>query len=188
MPTSLKELRVIPDPDGLPHEGFLHADDLPPMACALGKHGIISSAHKREGDGMSPQGSWPLRRCFYREDVCAPLPDAVALEMHRITRSMGWCDAPQSKQYNTLVSMPFADSHETLWRDQDGCYDLIIELGYNDDPVVAGRGSAIFLHCSKPSLSDPQRLHHTEGCVAIPRASLLSLLPRLSKDTFITIV
>ena len=34
-----------------------------------------------------------------------------------------------------------------MWRN-DEAYDFVVELGYNDDPVVSGHGSAIFLHCT----------------------------------------
>ncbi len=39
-----------------------------------------------------------------------------------------------------------------MWRD-DHLYDLVAVLGYNDDPVVPGKGSAIFLHLARPNFS-----------------------------------
>ena len=56
-----------------------------------------------------------------------------------------------------------------MWRDDD-LYDLVVILGHNDDPVVPGAGSAIFLHLARPGY-DP-----TEGCVALARADLEALL------------
>ena len=38
-----------------------------------------------------------------------------------------------------------------MWRD-DHLYDLVAVLGYNDDPVVPGKGSAIFLHLAQAGL------------------------------------
>jgi L,D-peptidoglycan transpeptidase YkuD (ErfK/YbiS/YcfS/YnhG family) len=52
-----------------------------------------------------------------------------------------------------------------LWR-EDEIYDLLVVLGYNDDPVVPGLGSAIFLHVARPDFSP------TEGCVALARSEL----------------
>jgi L,D-peptidoglycan transpeptidase YkuD (ErfK/YbiS/YcfS/YnhG family) len=45
-----------------------------------------------------------------------------------------------------------------------------VPLGYNDAPVVAGAGSAIFLHLARPDFSP------TEGCVALALADLLAML------------
>ena len=37
--------------------------------CALGRGGIATK--KREGDGITPAGTWPLRRLLYRPDRLA---------------------------------------------------------------------------------------------------------------------
>ena len=47
-----------------------------------------------------------------------------------------------------------------LWR-EDAIYDIVGVLGWNDDPPVRGRGSAIFLHVARAELAP------TEGCVAL---------------------
>ena len=135
--------------------------------CAFGRSGLIAAAAKREGDGATPIGAWVLRELFYRPDRLAR-PQCV-LPVTAITPDMGWCDDPAHPLYNQRVPLPFAASHERLWR-EDGLYDLILPLGYNDAPVVSGLGSAIFLHCAAPSLTP------TEGCVALPRDGLLSLI------------
>src|SRR3546814_5636749 len=71
--------------------------------------------------------------------------------------------------YNRLVRLPFAASHERMWRD-DGLYDLVVEIGYNDMPPVPGLGSAIFLHLARPDWGP------TDGCVALARDDLLAVL------------
>jgi L,D-peptidoglycan transpeptidase YkuD (ErfK/YbiS/YcfS/YnhG family) len=43
-------------------------------------------------------------------------------------------------------------------------------LGWNDQPVVKGRGSAIFLHVARPDFAP------TEGCVALALPDLSRLL------------
>ena len=71
-----------------------------------------------------------------------------------------------------VIARPDADlliSAERLWRDDD-VYDLVVVLGHNDDPVIPGAGSAIFLHLARPGYS------HTEGCVALARDDLEVLL------------
>lgn len=136
-----------------------------PLRCALGRGGI--TAAKREGDGATPAGTLPLRRLLYRADRIAPPPGDLPREP--IGPNDGWCDAPHDPHYNRQVSLPCSASHEHLWRN-DALYDLIGVLGWNDDPVVAERGSAIFLHVASPDYAP------TEGCVALARADLLMLL------------
>ena len=135
------------------------------LRCALGRGGIRRD--KREGDGATPVGSWPMRRLLYRADRVA-LPQ-TALPSSAIGEDDGWCDAPQDMNYNLPVRLPYSASAETLYR-QDGVYDLIVPLGYNDAPVNAGAGSAIFLHVAQPDFAP------TEGCVALTLADLLTVL------------
>lgn len=58
-----------------------------------------------------------------------------------------------------------------MWR-QDGLYDLIGVLGWNDSPVQRGRGSAIFLHVARSDYAP------TEGCIALALGDLRQLLAR----------
>lgn len=135
------------------------------VRCALGRSGI--AADKREGDGATPSGTFALRRLLYREDRLGR--PATRLDRTPIRADSGWCDDPADPAYNKPVTLPYAARHERLWR-EDGLYDLIVPLGYNDDPVVPGRGSAIFLHVARPDYGP------TEGCVAVACADLLALL------------
>lgn len=135
--------------------------------CALGRSGVVPAAVKREGDGATPLGAWPMRRLFWRPDrLDRP---ATALPVEALIPEVGWCDDPADPLYNRPVILPYQASHERLWR-EDAVYDLIVELGYNDDPVVPGRGSAIFLHLARPDYAP------TEGCIACAREDLLALL------------
>lgn len=135
--------------------------------CALGKGGVQPEADKREGDGATPLGRYPLRQVLYRPDRLA-MPQ-TRLPCVALTPLSGWCDDPADPAYNRPVTLPYAASHEKLWRD-DHVYDVIVVLGHNDDPPVPGLGSAIFLHLARPDYSG------TEGCVALAQADLLTLL------------
>ena len=137
------------------------------VRCALGKGGVTPAADKREGDGASPAGTWPIRRLLYRPDRGAAPP--TALPAAPIAPDDGWCDAPGDPAYNRPVKRPYAASHEQMWR-EDGLYDLVLVLGYNDDPVAPGKGSAIFLHLAREGYQP------TEGCVAVSRADMEALL------------
>jgi L,D-peptidoglycan transpeptidase YkuD (ErfK/YbiS/YcfS/YnhG family) len=135
--------------------------------CALGRKDRIAASLKREGDGATPVGTWTLREVLYRADRMPAPP--TGLPVTGISRDVGWCDDPANETYNRPVRLPFAGSHEKLWR-EDGVYDLIVPLGYNDDPVIAGRGSAIFLHVAREDYAP------TEGCVALSLPDLLAML------------
>jgi L,D-peptidoglycan transpeptidase YkuD (ErfK/YbiS/YcfS/YnhG family) len=136
--------------------------------CALGKAGVIAAADKREGDNRSPLGVWPIRRVFYRPDVY-PNGPTTALPVRATAPDDGWCDAPGDLAYNRLVKLPYRASAERLWRG-DAVYDLVVVLGHNDDPPIAGMGSAIFLHLARDGYPG------TEGCVALAREDVEALL------------
>lgn len=132
---------------------------------ALGHGGV--RADKREGDGATPAGLLPLRFVLFRRDR-GPVP-ACAMRVRAISPADGWCDDPANPHYNRLVRLPINASAEALWRD-DAVYDIVGVLGWNDDPVQPGRGSAIFLHIARLDLVP------TEGCVALARDDLLRVL------------
>lgn len=145
-----------------------------PAAC--GRGGV--RADKREGDGASPAGTFPLVRAFYRPDrIAAP---RSALPVTALRPQDGWVDDPADPQYNRLVALPYPAHHEEMWR-ADGLYDLVVLIAYNTDPPVPGRGSAIFLHLAHPDLAP------TEGCIAVPSDVLSGLLGKLGPGSAITI-
>jgi L,D-peptidoglycan transpeptidase YkuD (ErfK/YbiS/YcfS/YnhG family) len=148
-----------------------------PRRCAIGRAGIGDK--RGEGDGITPRGTWPLRRVYYRPDhVDTP---RCALPVTAIKPDDGWCDAPGDPHYNRLVRLPFAGSHERMWR-ADRLYDLVLVIGYNDDPVVPGKGSAMFLHLARPDFGP------TEGCVALTLGDALAALAQLREGDRIRIL
>lgn len=148
--------------------------------CALGKAGVIAAIDKREGDNKSPLGVWPIRRVLYRPDVYPGGP-RTALPTQAIGPNDGWCDAPSDPAYNQPVTLPYPASAERLWRD-DAVYDLVLVLGHNDDPPVAGLGSAIFLHLARDGYPG------TEGCVALARADVEALLAEAQPGDAVEII
>lgn len=137
------------------------------FSCAIGKGGMVEARQKREGDGASPIGDWEMRRIFYRADKIDP--PVSKLPIIPIKENDGWCDDPNDPLYNRPVSLPYTASHEKLWREDD-VYDIIVELGHNDNPPVPGLGSAIFLHIAKPNYEP------TEGCIALSEEDLRTVL------------
>jgi L,D-peptidoglycan transpeptidase YkuD (ErfK/YbiS/YcfS/YnhG family) len=139
----------------------------------VGRGGI---AEKRaEGDGISPLGCWPIRRVLWRADKLAAAPVSV-FPTAEIAPDDGWCDAPDHPAYNRPVKRPFAASHEEMWRGDD-LYDIVVVLGQNDDPVLPGAGSAIFLHVAREGYTP------TAGCAALSRADLLEFLALAGPQT-----
>ncbi len=146
-------------PDGVLRLGALR------LRAALGRGGV--RADKREGDGATPLATMPLRRVLYRADRVPP--PRTAAPLLPLSPEDGWCDDPGHPDYNRLVRLPHPGRHEALWR-ADGVYDLLGVLGWNDDPVRPGRGSAIFLHLARPDFAP------TEGCVALSEPDLRRVL------------
>jgi L,D-peptidoglycan transpeptidase YkuD (ErfK/YbiS/YcfS/YnhG family) len=136
-------------------------------------------ALKREGDGASPRGYFPLLSVLYRPDrVARP---RTALPLKPIRRTDGWCDAPADRNYNRPVRMPYPASAEELWR-ADGLYDIVVVIDYNVRRRGRNHGSAIFMHVAGP------RYGPTEGCVALERGDLVRLLAALPRNVRLAIV
>ncbi|MGH6961618.1 MAG: L,D-transpeptidase family protein, partial [Dongiaceae bacterium] len=81
---------------------------------------------------------------------------------------------------NRPVQLPYAGRHEELWR-ADTLYDVIVVIGHNDAPVMAGMGSAIFMHLASADYRP------TQGCVALARQDLLAVLAGAGPDTVLEI-
>ena len=119
-----------------------------------------------------------MRRVLFRADRLR-LP-ATDLPLQALRPEDGWCDDPSDAAYNRPVTRPYAGRHEALWR-PDAIYDIIVVLGWNDDPIRPGAGSAIFLHLAKPEYSP------TEGCVALDLTDCLTVLRLARPDSSLVI-
>jgi L,D-peptidoglycan transpeptidase YkuD (ErfK/YbiS/YcfS/YnhG family) len=143
---------------------------------AVGRAGV--RADKREGDGATPLGTFPLRFAMYRRDRLTLPP--LALPLTPLSPSHAWVDDSRDSKYNRLVELPYPAHVESLWR-EDEVYDAFVVVGYNMNPTRPGAGSAIFLHIARADFSP------TEGCVAVAREVLLRLLPALDTESTLTI-
>jgi L,D-peptidoglycan transpeptidase YkuD (ErfK/YbiS/YcfS/YnhG family) len=155
--------------------GILKAGGLR-VPCSLGRGG--RKALKREGDGASPRGEWTLRRLFYRADRM--FPPRSGLAARPIRDHDGWCETVGDRNYNRLVRIPYATSHEYLKRGDD-LYDIVIELSHNERPRVQGHGSAVFFHLRRPG-GGP-----TAGCVALSLRDMKTVLRFCGPKTKIVI-
>tara|TARA_Y200000002_G_C22348337_1_gene523947 strand:+ start:119 stop:619 length:501 start_codon:yes stop_codon:yes gene_type:complete len=144
--------------------------------CAIGKRGIGNK--KKEGDLITPKGQYKIKYILYRKDRIKKIQ--TKLKKFQIKKNMGWCDDRNSKKYNKLVKLPSNYGYEKLYK-KENIYDIILVLNYNMNPILKGRGSAIFIHISKKNYKK------TEGCIAIKKIDLLKILKELKINTKVKI-
>ena len=147
------------------------------VRCAIGKGGIKKK--RREGDFITPKGNYKLIEIYYRADKIQNLK--TNLKKIKIRKNMAWCDDPKSNFYNQLINLPTKFGHEKLYRN-DNLYDLIIILNYNMRPIIKNKGSAIFIHVAKKNYAP------TQGCIALSKIHLRTLLKNINKNQEIKII
>ena len=135
------------------------------MPAVVGRNGVVSSDQKKEGDGHTPSGIYALGTAFgYAPTVL------TKLSYRPVTTHDFWVDDPTSIQYNRWVTdTPHAKSFERLKREDD-LYKYAVVIEYNTNPVVPGKGSAIFLHVWRDFVTP------TAGCVALSEENIVRLL------------
>ncbi|MCR5576375.1 MAG: L,D-transpeptidase family protein [Oscillospiraceae bacterium] len=142
--------------------------------------GIRGLGKKREGDRKTPTGVFRFNAAFGAAD-----DPGCAIAYHKLTEDDYWSgDTREGYGYNQMVSirdLPDLDvgASEHLI-DILPRYEYCLNISYNE-PCVPGLGSAIFLHClaaDKP---------YTAGCVAIPRADMLTTMQHVRPDCVVVI-
>jgi L,D-peptidoglycan transpeptidase YkuD (ErfK/YbiS/YcfS/YnhG family) len=146
--------------------------------CTVGKGGVVPADVKVEGDLKTPAGRYPLRQVLYRADrVEKPL---TALPLTEIKHGQRWAEDPDSPDYNTLIVTEDVSEESGLWR-QAHLFDLVIVVGYNDDPPTPGKGSGIFIHLANPDFTG------TQGCVGFHLEDLQTIVAGLSVNSHVVI-
>jgi L,D-peptidoglycan transpeptidase YkuD (ErfK/YbiS/YcfS/YnhG family) len=134
----------------------------------IGPNGFAPKGEKREGDGHTPSGTFPIGTAFGHDAKVD-----TKLDYRQATDEDIWVDDPDSPQYNRWVhGKTDAKSFERLRIDP---YKYAAVIEYNTNPVVPAKGSAIFLHV----WSGPDKA--TAGCVAVPIEAMQNLLGWLDK-------
>lgn len=134
-----------------------------PYAGHVGRNGVAGPAAKREGDGRTPYGAYPMRGGF---GVYAN-PGLPVSWLVTTSRDV-WVDASRSSLYNTRQRTPV----NGRWVSAEAmrvspAYNYAQVIGYNERRTP-GRGSAIFLHVDQG--------RGTAGCVSLPTSSLLAVM------------
>ncbi len=127
-----------------------------PIEAGIGKNGFALPNQKLEGDGKSPTGIFKLGKLFSYEKQSSTL-----LENQQTTKEDKWIDDVNSPDYNKhIIGITAAKSYENLLLKND-VYKYCMVIEYNTNPVVKGKGSAIFFHLALKLSS------FTLGCIAI---------------------
>src|SRR4030042_5026483 len=149
-----------------------------PFYAVVGKKGCAPPGEKREGDGRTPSGIFALRQTFgYAPSAITKMPYRQALEDDL------WIDDANADDYNRWVKAneTSAKSYEKMKRDDD-LYKYGIVIEYNNNPVVKGYGSAIFLNVwGGESVS-------TAGCVAVSEEEIIKILAWLDPQALPLII
>jgi L,D-peptidoglycan transpeptidase YkuD (ErfK/YbiS/YcfS/YnhG family) len=137
-----------------------------PFEGVIGRNGFAPEGEKREGDGRTPSGLFPLKMTFgYNSTIKTKMPYRQALADDI------WVDDPNAEDYNRWVkkSETRSTSYEIMKRD-DNLYKYGIVIEYNTDPIIKGNGSAIFLHIWKGEGIT------SAGCVAVSEEDIIKIL------------
>lgn len=157
------------------------------FSCQIGENKLCTNFNKKEGDKKTPLGFWELGRVFIRKDRIKNFKFNTFLKNKIIflNKKMLWCDDKTSSLYNKFIDTSKIRfdtnlSFEYLFR-ADNIYDIIVEILHNTKPIIKGKGSAIFLHCSS------KNNRNTAGCVSMNKNNLIFLLNHLKRKNYINI-
>jgi L,D-peptidoglycan transpeptidase YkuD (ErfK/YbiS/YcfS/YnhG family) len=134
-----------------------------PYAGHVGRNGVAAPGAKREGDGKTPYGAYPMRGGFgvYRN------PGLASSWLVTTWRDV-WVDDSRSRLYNTRQRLPVSGRWTSAEKLRLApAYNYAQVIGYNE-ARTPWRGSAIFLHVDQG--------RGTAGCVSLPTSSLLAVL------------
>lgn len=151
----------------------------------VGRSGTAQASDKLEGDGKTPTGRFKILGVYYRADRLS-IP-ACGVPLHQIAEDDIWVDDVASKFYNMPKKLADIDpgvSYEQMFR-EDHLYDVVLEINYNRDPIVRGKGSALFMHVARDELEPTNK--PTEGCVALAKNDLIEIVSEINMDTEIEI-
>ena len=141
-----------------------------PFSAVVGRNGFALPGEKKEGDGKTPSGIYPLKMTFgYDASIKTKMPYRQA------SANDIWVDDANADDYNRWVKKgkTRAKSYEKMRRD-DNLYKYGIVIEYNTNPVVKGYGSAIFFHVwGGENIT-------TEGCVAVSKENIIKILEWLN--------
>jgi L,D-peptidoglycan transpeptidase YkuD (ErfK/YbiS/YcfS/YnhG family) len=184
IPSSAKQLIVVSSPTYDPpdylasFQTFQRADASSPWKrvftrwrAEIGSGDLVNVRHF--GDHATPTGVFSIGLRMYGNE---PNPGGLHYAYHQLVCGDWWDEDPYSTDYNQFVHVPcgttpsFSSWSEALWT-ETRAYPYLAVLETNNNPTISGPnapGAGIFLH---HWMNAP-----TQGCVALPLASLLKVL------------
>ena len=139
--------------------------------CGLGRNGL--SANRHAGDMTTPIGSFKILYAFGK----APNP-GTQMTYRDITPNSYL--SSERDTYNTWVESfrPMSGEHLTDYYQ----YKYGMDIGFNQNPVVYGKGSAIFLHCKSYDR------WWTHGCISLEEKNMVEVLQFTQNGAYMIIV
>lgn len=129
---------------------------------------------KKEGDGRSPAGLFPLTASFGTETK----PTTGGMPFTKLDEFTECVDDSKSDFYNRIVNRMQVGNFD--WNSSEKMLSILPEynvgvfVAYNTYPIEKGRGSCIFLHIWKDANTP------TAGCTAMDRTNLERIIGWLS--------
>ena len=142
--------------------------------CGYGRNGLKAWNERHEGDQTTPVGSFPILHAF----GISPNP-GTQMSWRDVTPNSWW--SGEQATYNSWVESATPISGEHL-SEYTICYKYAMAVGFNVNPTVYKRGSAIFLHCKNPAEWG------SAGCVSVEEADMIALLQQCHNGCYMMIV
>lgn len=139
--------------------------------CGYGRNGLNIDRH--EGDGTTPIGAFPILYSFGHGEN-----PGTEMTYKKITPNSYL--SGEISTYNTWIESSYSISGEHLADYYQ--YQYAMNIGFNINPTVVGKGSAIFLHCKSIDRWT------SSGCVTVPENYMLDLLRKSHDGEYIIIV
>lgn len=141
----------------------------------------VKGPEKIEGDGKAPAGIFKFDYAFGYE--VNPI-SGLKIPYRPATARDYWVDAANSPDYNKWMTITEdkLNDPKKYWRSfekmkrADHLYELGLVVKHNMEPVVAGKGSAIFFHIWRKEGAP------TAGCTAMSKENLSTLLKWLDPE------
>ena len=146
----------------------------------VGKNGLCAGGEHVEGCAQTPMGIYHFNKAFGIADN-----PGCALPYTKVTDDIYWSgDGRAGMHYNEMVSLqdcPELDKENSEHLMDYSCeYQYCLNISFNE-VGLAGKGSAIFLHCTG------LEKHYTGGCVAVPEYIMKQVMQNVKEDCVVVI-